>query len=297
MTSSHFDMQKEQKGHGKHLGTLQEEIDALNKAIGALKGDFDNRDDGPAINVVEEIKKLKISTGVTNTTLEGVEGQLNSSVALQSDHHKRIILLEQSSHHHTDQLKHLQNTVGVEKKEVPPPPPLPVVTEPVIQKRQVPIAKRIIREGPEIMKRKTFVDVVKSASIKTKQQQYKDRLDDHERTMRETDMKLAETNKELHEKMGLRVKMLEAKMNGVVPDVDQLKAGMELTEEYWKGLSHGLRESHKMVAVDRELIAAQPRAPSSSRNKTLPGLSKTPRGGVTVKVPLGSASQRGTSQW
>jgi len=73
--------------------------------------------------------------------------------------------------------------------------------------------------------------------------------------------------------MGLRVKMLEAKMNHVVPAVDQLKSGMELTEEYWKGLSHGLRESHKMVAVDHGLIASQPRGP---RGKALPALSKTP---------------------
>merc|ERR1719195_596490 len=120
MTSSQFDMQKEQKGHGKHLGTLQEEIDALNKAIGVLKGDFENQDTGPAINVVEEIKKLKTSISATDTRVEGIEGQLSSAVAVLPDHHKRLLLLEQSSQHHTDQLKHLQNTVGMDKKEVPP---------------------------------------------------------------------------------------------------------------------------------------------------------------------------------
>jgi len=99
-------------------------------------------------------------------------------------------------------------------------------------------------------------------------------LEDHERTMQDTNRNLADTNKELHEKMGLRVKMLEAKMNHVVPAVDQLKAGMELTEEYWKGLSHGLRESHKMVALDSELIQSHSRAPSS--RGTLPALSKSP---------------------
>jgi len=92
---------------------------------------------------------------------------------------------------------------------------------------------------------------------------------------------LADTNTELHDKMGLRVKMLEAKVQNLVPAVDQLKAGMELTEEYWKGLSHGLRESHKMVAVDQELIS--PRAPSS-RGNTLPALSRTP-------VPMSARGQ------
>merc|ERR1712008_458256 len=115
------------------------------------------------------------------------------------------------------------------------------------------------------------------ASIKEKQKLYKDRLDDHEQIIQDTNKNLSETKRELHEKMGLRVKMLEAKMNTMVPAVDQLKAGMELTEEYWKGLSHGLRESHKMVAVDQELIRSEPRALSSSRGKALPVLPRSPQ--------------------
>jgi len=276
MSGSQYEMQNQQKGHGQHLRNLQEEIDALNQSLAELKSGFASKDDGPGINVYEEVNKLKTSVGVATKTLEGVEVQLNSTVALLPQHHKRIILLEQGSQHHSDQLQHLHNTVGVEKNEVPPPPPLPDVTEPVIKKRPEPLAKRIVREGPEIMKRKKFIDVVSQASIKEKQKQYKDRLDDHAQIIQDTNKNLAETNKELHEKMGLRVKMLEAKMNNVVPAIDQLKAGMELTEEYWKGLSHGLRESHKMVAVDQELIHARQRAPSSSRGKTLPALSKAP---------------------
>jgi len=304
MSSSHYDMQNQQKSHGKHLGNLQAEIDAMNQSLADLKGGF-GKDEGPGINVYEEMNKLKTSIGAATKTLEGVEDQLNSAVALLPEHHKRIILLEQASQHHADQLKHIQNTVGVEKKEVPPPPPLPTTTEPVIKKRPEPIARRIVREGPEIMKRKGFIDVVNQVSVKERQKQYKDRLDDQERTMQDTNKRLSDTNKELHEKMGLRVKMLEAKMNHVVPAVDQLKAGMELTEEYWKGLSHGLRESHKMVAVDQELILTQPRAPSSSRGKTLPALSKTPPmsqlGDVTPlgrgqdRLPLSSRYQRGSS--
>jgi len=273
MSNSHYDMQNEQKVHGKHLVNMQAEIDALNLALVELKSGFASQDDGPDINIYDEVNKLKASVSTAAKTLEGVEKQLDSTVPLLPEHHKRIILLEQGSQHHTDQLQHLQNTVGVDKKEVPPPPPLPVATEPVIAKRPEPLARRIMREGPEIMKRKNFIDVVKQASIKEKQRQYKDRLDDHTQSIQETNKNLAETKKELHEKMGLRVKMLEAKMNAVVPAVDQLKAGMELTEEYWKGLSHGLRESHKMVALDQELIQPRPRALSSSRGKTLPTLS------------------------
>jgi len=296
MSSSQYDMQNEQKGHGKHLTTLQSEIDALNNALAEIKGGFGNKEEeGPDVNVYDEVKKLKNSIHITSKTLEGVEDQLNSTVALLPEHHKRIILLEQGSQHHNDQLKHLQNTVGVDKKEVPPPPPMPTVTEPVIKKRQEPLARRIIREGPNIMQRKTFIDVVKDASIKEKQKLYKNRLDDTEKILNETNKNLAETNRELHEKMGLRVKMLEAKMNTVVPAVDQLKAGMELTEEYWKGLSHGLRESHKMVALDQELIQSQPRAPSSRGNKTLPALSKTPPHRGDVSLGRGSRYQRGSS--
>jgi len=273
MSSSHYEMQKEQKGHGKHLGSLQREVDALAQSLAELKGAFGSGDQG--LDVYEEVNKLKNAISLVNKTVDGVEKQLDSTVAIIPDHHKRIILLENSTTHHGDQLQHLHKTVGVDKKEVPPPPPVPTVTEPVIKKRPEPLARRIVKEGPQIMKRKNFLDVVKEASIKEKQKQYRDRLEDHERHIQDTNRNLADTNRELHDKMGLRVKMLEAKVQNLVPAVDQLKAGMELTEEYWKGLSHGLRESHKMVAVDQELIHSQQRAPSS-RGNTLPALSKTP---------------------
>jgi len=279
MSSSHYDMQKEQRGHGKHLESLQAEVDALSQSLAELKGAFGTGDQG--LDVHEEVNKLKKAISAVNMTVGGVEKQLDSTVALLPDHHKRIILLETSNQHHGDQLQHLHKTVGVDKKDVPPPPPVPVVTGPIIKQRPQPLARRIIKEGPQIMKRKNFMDVVKEASIKEKQKQYKDRLEDQGRTIQDLNRDLADTNTELHDKMGLRVKMLEAKVQNLVPAVDQLKAGMELTEEYWKGLSHGLRESHKMVAVDQELIS--PRAPSS-RGNTLPALSRTP-------VPMSARGQ------
>mmetsp|Transcript_34143 Transcript_34143/g.67197 ORF Transcript_34143/g.67197 Transcript_34143/m.67197 type:complete len:565 (+) Transcript_34143:100-1794(+) len=295
ISSAHYEMNKEQKGHGKHLGTLQVEVDAINRSLNEIKGAFSNGDQGLDLN--EEVTRMKSSISDVNKTMHNMEDQLNSTVTLLPDHHKRIILLENSSQHHGDQLQHLHKTVGVEKKEVPPAPPLPTVTaQPVIMKQPEPLARRIVQEGPQIMRRKKFIDVVKEVSIKEKQQLYKDRLEDHERGLQDMNRNLAETNKELHEKMGLRVRMLEAQVhNTLVPTVEQLKAGMELTEEYWKGLSHGLRESHKMVAVDNELLQTPHRTPSA-RGQTLPALSKTPpMAGRTQDRLLSPRYPRGSS--
>jgi len=239
-----------------------------------MKGKFGNRNSETGIrDVYDEVLRLKTSVEVNNKNIDIIETQLNGAVDKLPNHDKRLMLLEQGTLHHADQLLHLQNTVGVETKEVPPPPPLKV-EEPAPARAQArTLPKKIIGEGPDIMRRKHhFMDVVNQVSIKEKQKQYKDRLDNQESQLDNTNKMLENTNRELHDKMGLRVKTLEAKVNNLVPAVDQLKAGMELTEEYWKGLSHGLRESHKMVAVDKELIREQPRS-TSARGKVLPALS------------------------
>jgi len=260
-----------QQSHSSRIERVETVVDFQALHLDEMKGKFGKKDNNGeetgVRDVYDEVLRLRSLIDDNKENIAAMESQINGAVELIPRHDKRLLLLEQGTVHHADQLKHLQNTVGVETKEVPPPPPLQGT------ERAISIPKKIIREGPGIIQRKSFLDVVNQVSIKEKQKQYKDRLDDNEQKLENTNKMLSETNRELHDKMGLRVKMLEAKINNLVPTVDQLKAGQELTEEYWKGLSHGLRESHKMVAVDKELLKDQPRATSlSARGKALPAL-------------------------
>jgi len=276
---------------------LQAEVDAIDKSLAFLKAKFADTD--PNFNVYEEIKMLKVNLGKTNTHLGDVEDSVNTNSAKMPTHERRLQILEQGKDHHGDQLSHLQKMVGVDKTEVPKPPPLPpapvaskplVAPQPVVapQKTAPPsratLPKRIAREGPSIMTRK-FQDVVAQVSIREKQKQYKDRLDQHTNEIAKTNSSLGDTQKEIAEKIGPRMRTMENHIMTLTKDVNDLKLGMDLTEEYWKGLSRGFRETHKGVAIDRELVGT----PRSTRGGTmLPELARTPRS-KSMHQPPGSA--------
>jgi len=275
MAASQHETNNVQKNHSALLERLQGSVDIQGVLLDEMNGKFGNNKSETGIrDIYDDVLRLKSSVEVNDKNIDIITTQLNGAIDALPNHNKRLLLLEQGKQHHADQLFHLQNTVGVETKEVPAPPPFSAQEPAPAPARTLP--KKIILEGPAIMQNRRFVDVVNQVSIKEKQKQYKDRLDRNERQLDSTNKMLEDTNRELHDKMGMRVKTLEAKMNNLVPTVDHLKAGMELTEEYWKGLSHGLRESHKMVAVNKELLRDQPR-PTSARGKALPALNTMQR--------------------
>jgi len=275
---------------------LQDEVDEINKSLSALKAKFSDHD--PNFNVYKEINMLKTNLGKTNTHLGDVEGAVNGANAKMPVHERRLQILEQGKDHHTEQLSHLQKTVGVSKKEIPPPPALPPppvgirpVAAPPPQKTddaptKASLPKRIIREGPSIMTSK-FQDVVAQMSIKEKQKQFKERFEQQQLDMLKTNASLGDTQKELAEKIGPRIRTMENHIMSLTKDVNDLKQGMDLTEEYWKGLSRGFRETHKGVAIDRELV----QTPRGGR-ALLPALAKSSPLKASDKTPPGSARKK-----
>jgi len=280
---------------------LQEEVDEISKSLAFLRAKFADND--PNFNVYDEITQLKVNLGNTNTHLGDVENSVNCANARMPLHERRLQMLEQGKEHHGEQLSHLQKTVGVEKTEVPKPPPLPpapVAFQPVVAPQPVvspptrntestvrtSLPKQIAREGPSIMTQK-FQDIVHQVSIRERQKQYKERLDQHSNDISKTNVSLGETQKEIAEKIGPRMRTMENHIMTLTKDVNDLKMGMDLTEEYWKGLSRGFREMHKGVTIDRELVGT----PRSGRSKMLPALAKTPQSKASDKLPPGSARQ------
>merc|ERR1719410_256267 len=137
-----------------------------------MKGKFgvDKNSETGVRDVYDEVLRLKNSFDDQNKNIRIIESQLHGAVDLLPTHDQRLILLEQGKQHHADQLQHLQTTVGIETKEVPAAPALNE-TEPCIEKRSL----KIIRDGPDVTRKKHFIDVVNQVSIKERQKQYKDR--------------------------------------------------------------------------------------------------------------------------
>merc|ERR1711862_775368 len=79
-----------------------------------------------------------------------------------------------------------------------------------------------------------------------------------------------------------RVKVLEVGLTNTNEMVSKLGLGLDLTQEYWSGLSKGFRDTHKSVAIDNEMLPAK-----GSHAVTLPAI---PSGtmvspGSTLKPP------------
>merc|ERR1712008_465080 len=117
-----------------------------------------------------------------------------------------------------------------------------------------------------------FQDAVSQVSIRERQKQFKERFDRNGNELEKTKTSLADTQKDIQERIGPRMRTMEMNVAQITKDVNELKLGMELTEGYWKGLSRGFRETHKGVAIDGELVST-PRL--GSGRKTLPALAKT----------------------
>eukprot|EP00440_Ansanella_granifera_P052971 gb/GFBE01057430.1/.p1 GENE.gb/GFBE01057430.1/~~gb/GFBE01057430.1/.p1 ORF type:complete len:533 (+),score=146.66 gb/GFBE01057430.1/:1-1599(+) len=83
----------------------------------------------------------------------------------------------------------------------------------------------------------------------------------------------------------VRVGALEVRFPPVEDQLSKLGGSMNLTQEYWKGLTRGFQETHRKVAVDKEILPMRtPRSLAGEeesdpqrgmRSRTLPALTKT----------------------
>merc|ERR1712190_243828 len=84
-----------------------------------------------------------------------------------------------------------------------------------------------------------------------------------------TSTKLQKTNIEL-ESTGLQVVNLEQAMVATGEQLSKLSGGLDLTQEYWKGLTRGFRETHRSIAVENEMLPQK-----GLHTTSLPALVKT----------------------
>merc|ERR1711935_205375 len=79
------------------------------------------------------------------------------------------------------------------------------------------------------------------------------KLEDHDHDIAMANQKLQEAQDDLKVKTK-RIENLEKTLESLGKSVSETKDGLELTEEWWKGLSHGFREAHRQVSIEKELL-------------------------------------------
>jgi len=114
-----------------------------------------------------------------------------------------------------------------------------------------------------------MVAAIKSYSLTAKHKKVAEKLDSHGGLLGDLDNRVRGTTNELDSTNITLGRTIEA-LQACTQQVKDLSAAQELTQEYWQGLSMGLRETHKSVALENSLLP-----PKGFPNMTLPVI---PRG-------------------
>jgi len=263
VNSTHV-MQCQQRDTSTHIQHLQALLGQLNSEFQSLKSKFGGEDKGP--DMYQNIADLEAKMKKQVSSLFNLEETLKDYKETRTQHDRRIERLEDHTSILQQQTKGLQDQVGFDGG---PPPPTPRAAPQAVAKPQTVVVPEP-RSAKNVGALTKFQSAVNSVSIKERLREYKKRLDGHDQDLAGHIKKLHDQKFELEQK-GNRVSVLERDLAHANKVIDELKAGLELTEEYWKGLSGGFRETHKNVSINNELLP-----PKGS--VTLPSL-QTPRSG------------------
>merc|ERR1711972_176654 len=95
------------------------------------------------------------------------------------------------------------------------------------------------------------------------------RIDGQANDIADTNSRLQKTGIEL-EGTGLRVHNLEEAIPPMTAQIEKLGGGLDLTHEYWRGLTKGFKETHRSIAVDNEMLPQK-----GMHTTSLPALANT----------------------
>mmetsp|Transcript_86520 Transcript_86520/g.242274 ORF Transcript_86520/g.242274 Transcript_86520/m.242274 type:complete len:540 (-) Transcript_86520:65-1684(-) len=108
----------------------------------------------------------------------------------------------------------------------------------------------------EARKQSKFLQLVKEMSLVARQRQTQRTIEEHSSEILKTSAALSE-NSSLLDSTESRVKILEAQFQTTVDELAKLSQGLDLTQEYWKGLRKGLKETKRCVHVEGEVLPPQ----------------------------------------
>lgn len=228
-----------------HLENMKRSLFKMESALAGGNPDEEATIKAQVIRLMEALNKARSLLDTHDDMLRSLGGESDGSASRLSSAERAITGL-------TEQVLRLEEQVGIEKKE---------------SKEEH--SNRICR---------TFMDVVKKNSLIEKQKKLTSDVQAHEEQLGQLETKLLGTLGDL-DATKCELRQATEVLGGCMHKVGELTVAQDLTQEYWQGLSKGLRETHKSVALENSLLP-----PKSLARVTLPVI---PRSDVQPVAPGG----------
>lgn len=154
---------------------------------------------------------------------------------------------------------------------------------------RVQFVERMIH-GNEDKSKEEFERLAAEAAERVRQhEQMVQRLEEQASLNQRTSDQLQKVEGDL-ETTGVRVHKLEGRFPPIEERVSELGGNMDLTQEYWKGLTRGFQETHRRVAVDRDMLSPSDRRvavehPRTPRGFALESEQISQKGGQSSMLP------------
>jgi len=111
-------------------------------------------------------------------------------------------------------------------------------------------------EGNKKSPGQRFIAVVQQASVTAKQKSASVTLKKHTKELEKQNNVLAKTCTQV-EAAEAKVEAIEDQLKNAMDDVKRLTAGLDLTQEYWKGLSKGFKETNRSINSEGEVLPSK----------------------------------------
>mmetsp|Transcript_9309 Transcript_9309/g.17808 ORF Transcript_9309/g.17808 Transcript_9309/m.17808 type:complete len:567 (+) Transcript_9309:48-1748(+) len=249
LAGNHHKLRLQVKEVSDYLSTLQQNFNGSEERLRQLDGQL-----GDA-----EMSKQALGADLAGS-LEKLSAGLNSVKETLKHHqsdvfpgqNKRMVRLEMCNTRLLQEVKHMHEQIG---SQVSQPladvmveadlPPMPKVTQKVTP--GPPLAGAA---GPSLA---GAAGALMGVGMRARLDKCNRKLEDHDHDIATTTQKLQEAHDDLKMKTK-RIENLEKKLESLGKSVSETKDGLELTEEWWKGLSHGFRETHRQISIDKDLL-------------------------------------------
>lgn len=255
LSSEQAVLQRQQNGTAEDVEQLKARLNSLGLDLGKLMQELGAAtDDDGGMNVKDEVQYLKSTAAQHKLYLDGLEKAVKSHHEELTKGERRTGNLESEEQMLEDRIHGLEVRVGV---------------DPAQSVQHADVARQ---------QKQKMQQVVAQMSILTKQKLFKDKIENHDQEFEKTHARAAATTAEL-ESTSKRVHYLESELASTQDNVQKLRGGMELMQDYWKGLGKGLRETHRKVNAESKMKMDRTAVP------ILPSISQpqSPIGSMTAR--------------
>jgi chromosome segregation ATPase len=254
LVDSHHKLRLQVKEMNEYLVTLREHSSASREMVRELNGQLCEVEMGK-----QAMKAgLQDSVGQLSTGLTSVQETLKYHTKdLLPTQNKRMLRLEMYNARLLHEVKQLHEQMGTQ----PTQPMADIMAEAspsempgISDLPQMPqVTQEVTQAGTHAPALSGAAGALMGVGMRARLDKCNRKLEDHDHDIATAKQKLQEAQDDLKVKTK-RIENLEKTLESLGKSVSETKDGLELTEEWWKGLSHGFREAHRQVSIEKELL-------------------------------------------